>query len=708
MKIKVELESEDEDFTSESKENLEVVLKNCKREFNTDEKIFVKRIKLEPLQCDNDENIEINTYGNSTSTNYTNGSYIWSNSGYKSEIDCKKERIKEEICDTKYDIKSECKVVLRRLNIKVKTEDCEVVHLRDEYQDVKPVKNEFFTSDESFNRNETNVQIDEKQSKEYDIQQNSNREKHYKNIINKKKYIPSIRKCNQVQKMIKRKYSRVMPASVSKQKFTCDLCKQTFINKEILEAHLFFHIRKKRFHCTSCNEKFSWQFLLQRHMKKHKNENQVVMQSSSKYCKESNIQGKICQSDISDKCLRSKYRLETNKRKHIPHRCKICKKEFKFESYLRVHKVTHSKNRLFKCDICNKYYKTKRCLKKHYELHTDQYNYSCEICNKHFKTKRYLNHHKRVVHINDFIHCQICNKSFKSKLSLKQHSVTHSNEYKYSCDVCNKHFKTKSCLRKHEILHKDRIKYLCDICNASFNNKPAFLRHRLVEHEKMFVCKYCNKSFKTENMMTAHCKIHIQRCNVCNKEFKDKRCFISHQKSHFDIKPLVCEVCKKHFCSKKILLKHERIHLKKRYPCINCKISFETENKLKCHLKVCRLKIDWNQFPYQCGICKQTYNKKSSFMRHLITYNNKIHFCCDICKRKFTTEHEYQSHQELAHPTGGKHQCEICKRTFQSNYLLNFHMQRNTDLSVKNCDVCDKNFCSDRALKIHMRSHLLQ
>ncbi|XP_067118940.1 zinc finger protein 28-like isoform X2 [Centruroides vittatus] len=423
MEIKEELDTKDFDFTFEpSKENF--VLKDFKKELNTDDKKFCRRIKSEPLEYDHENDTQTNIYGKSIVTNNTHSFNIWSNSGYKSEEDCKKERIKKESWDTKYGIKSECKVVLRRLNIEVKTEDCKVVHLRDEYQDVKPVKNEFFTSDEIVNWNETNVQIQEgKQSKEHDIQHNSNREKRYKNNIKKTKYVPSFRKCNQVQKKIKRKYFRVMLASHSKQKFTCYFCKQTFINKEILKTHLFFHIGKKPFGCSTCDQKFSWQFILRRHMKEHNTENQIEIdnrevraKSPPKNRKKSNTGRKLPQCDICNKRLWSKYRLERHKKKHILHRCKICKKEFRFECRLKVHEETHRKDRPFKCDICSKCYKTKRCLKIHYKIHSDRHDYSCEICNKRFKTKRYLLHHK----------------------------VIHSNKFNYSCEVCKKRFKRNS------------------------------------------------------------------------------------------------------------------------------------------------------------------------------------------------------------------------------------------------------------------------
>ncbi|XP_023239211.1 zinc finger protein 883-like [Centruroides sculpturatus] len=656
---------------------------------------------------------------------------------------CKKEKIKEENCDIIHSIKSECKVVLKRLNFKVKAEDCNGAYLVDEYEDLKPVKNEFFTLDENFHRNELNIQIkQEDQTKQYDNLHNSNTEKRYKKNIKKTKYVASVRKCNQVQKKIKRKYIRIMLASHSKQKFTCDLCKQTFINKGILKAHLLFHIGKKPFRCLTCNQKFSWQFLLRRHVREHNTENQIEIdnrkvrtKSSPKNRKKSNTGRKRLQCDICNQRAWSKDRLERHMRKHIPHRCKICNKEFKFECRLRTHEEVHSENRPFKCDICNKCYKTKKCLKIHYEIHSERRDYSCEICNKRFKTKRSLAHHK-VIHSNEFNYsCEVCKKRFKRSADFKNHVDLHTNEYKYSCDICNKKFKIKRYLIRHQYYHIDRNKYVCDICKTGFKHKYLLVTHRFVKHEDMFVCKYCTAPFRTENMLKAHLKNHIEKCNVCNKEFKDKRCFILHQKSHYEVKPFlcetcnrgfrtkyllkchesyhnqdnyrhVCEVCEKGFDNKTNFLKHQLIHAEKPYPCINCKRKFETESELKYHLKFICTKIHPKQSPYQCNICKETYINAHDLERHLNTYNYEMHFCCDICRKKFTRKVEFESHRKTAHPSRGKHRCNICKKTFKSEDRLKRHVELITDTSVKKCDICNKKFCTNLARSVHVRSHL--
>ncbi|XP_023239227.1 zinc finger protein 431-like [Centruroides sculpturatus] len=703
MKIKVEPENECSEFIF-NRGDEKFLLKNYKKEFNTDTKTFCRRIKSEPLEH---KNIQVNTYENLILTNNTSDSNIWSNSYCNSEIDCKNKEIKKEKCDTKNDIKSECKVVLKRLNFKVKTEY--------EYEDLKPVKNEFFIPDRNSNRNDTSAQIKQEESEEYDSQQNSKIQKKNKSTANKTKFVPSIRKYNKIQGKIKRKYFRVTRSSHSKQNHKCDLCKQTFVNKRILQAHLYFHIGKKPFSCTTCNQKFSWQFLLRRHKKEHNTEKQseidhrkLRLPSSSNERKVS--KRKYFRCDISDKLLNTKGQLEKHNRTHQPvsHCCKICKKEFQSKSILKQHELTHSEERPFKCDICDKGFKKKGYLKMHRETHSDE-------CKQHS--------------------CHVCNKSFKTKHSLTLHKILHNKELKHSCQICNKYFKTKRYLRRHENTHKDKSdKNFCNIRKTSFKCKSSFDRHRIFQHQNMFRCGYCNKSFKTKNMLEAHKKIHIEKCNICKKEFSSKRSLNVHQRFHFDIKPFVCEVCnrrfvsiselkrhqsshnkdslrfvcdvcKKGFYDKSHLFRHRPAHQRKKHFCSHCKVRFKTESRLKLHMQFSCLEIHPKRLPYQCNICKRIYVSTSSFERHLLAYNNQIHFFCDVCKTKFTSKVKFQTHQKTAHHPGGNYKCEICNKTFRRKIDLNRHIKINTDSGVKKCDVCGKKFCSFISLKLHVKSH---
>ncbi|XP_023213048.1 zinc finger protein 90-like [Centruroides sculpturatus] len=436
-----------------------------------------------------------------------------------------------------------------------------------------PTRNDVFLLKE-------NIVEEEKQIQEYDIQQNSQEEKHFKYNIKRKKYVLYSENCNKIHQKIKRKYFKVMIASHSKQEFTCDLCKQTFTNKRILETHLFCHIGKKPFRCTTCHKKFSWRFLLQRHMKKHKTINQnkisyrnLHMRPSEDRVKPSSTKGRKAnikqKNDICNKRVRyGKGQLEIHKRTHRTHACKICGKEFKWKAVLLQHQASHSEDRPFKCVICNKSFKWKEHLKRHHVTHSDERNYVCQVCDKRFKTKGTLIAHK-IVHNDKFNYtCHICNKSFKRSGDLKVHIYIHSDEYKYSCDICNKHFKTKQYLPKHKLIHckKSNIKgenECCDICGK----RVLYGNGRLEIHKrthKTHACKICGKEFKWKAVLLKHEATHSEdrpfKCDICNKSYKRKEHLKSHHVTHTDERNYVCQVCNKRFKTKGTLIAHKIVH----------------------------------------------------------------------------------------------------------------------------------------------------
>ncbi|XP_067124366.1 oocyte zinc finger protein XlCOF6-like [Centruroides vittatus] len=590
MKIKQELETKHSDFTIErNEEKFEVDFKNFKREFNTDVKCY-KTIKSEPL--------EINIKGKPISTNNTNGSTIWSPFGYKIERDIKKEEVKEN-----YDVK-------------------------------RGVKSEF---------------EEEEQIQEHDIQLNSEKQKHLKYNIKTKKYIPSRRKCNKIHDKIKRKYFRVMFASHSKQELTCDLCKQTFRNKRILQTHLFCHIRKKPFRCTTCNKKFLWQFLLRRHMKEHKsgNENEISQRN-------------LCLQPSGD-------RVKSSPRNGKVHACKICGKEFKCEFKLLRHEATHSKDLPFKCDICNKGFKWKSqlniikklivknilsnaifvirvlngeaTLKYHEKTHSDERPFKCDICNKGFNLRGQLKSHQKT-HIEERpFKCDICNKGFKWRYQLKSHQKTHSEEQPFKCDICNKGFKWRGQLKSHQKTHSEERPFKCDICNKGFKWRYQLKSHQKTHSEEQpFKCDICNKGFKWRGQLKSHQKTHSEerpfKCDICNKGFKWRYQLKSHQKTHSEEQPFKCDICQ--------LKSHHKTHSEERpFKCDICNKSFKWRRQLKSHQKTHSEERPFNhqkthseERPFNAIFVIRVLNEEQ-LKTHQKTHSEERPFKCDICNKGF-------------------------------------------------------------------------
>ncbi|XP_023241072.1 zinc finger protein 714-like isoform X1 [Centruroides sculpturatus] len=391
----------------------------------------------------------------------TQSSNIWNNFRGDNSIDCEKEEVIKKY-DIKNVIKSECRVVLKKLNITLKTGNYEI-YLPEENVLLKVMRrNSSIIPQERFNRNGMKIQMNkDEQNEKHVIHHNRKRPKRYQFKSNRKRSISSITKINKIRSSIKNKYLNVLWASHPKEYFTCNLCLKTFANYKVLRTHLFFHIGNKRFHCSTCHQMFPWIFLLRRHMREHayehhiEHDNRIVrMKSSSKYLLNPLIRWNPFHCDICDKSVLTISRVKMRDRTHLAHICKLCKKEFKWESQLKIHLATHSEDRPYKCDICSKCFKSKASVINHKVAHNYDRNYICQLCDRGFKTQGALKSHSEIHNVEYKYICKICKKSFKTQVSLKSHLEIHNVEYKYMCPICNKRFKTKNCLSVHKSIHR--------------------------------------------------------------------------------------------------------------------------------------------------------------------------------------------------------------------------------------------------------------
>lgn len=97
--------------------------------------------------------------------------------------------------------------------------------------------------------------------------------------------------------------------------------------------------------------------------------------------------------------------------------------------------------------------------------------------------------------------------------------------------------------------NKDMLQYKCDKCELPFINKIWFLRHMAKHDPERFICNYCPKSFKSEDVLAEHTFYHFGRknfvCNICNKMFSDRRNLNSHKISRHVYNLLPSPKCSK-------------------------------------------------------------------------------------------------------------------------------------------------------------------
>ena len=102
------------------------------------------------------------------------------------------------------------------------------------------------------------------------------------------------------------------------------------------------------------------------------------------------------------------------------HKCDICFKEFRFSSYLRLHRKLHTREKPYQCAVCHKLFTTAFCLTSHMKTHTDAKPYQCNICYKKFVRLSTLTGHKTA---HSPFQCHLCGSRLTTKRRLNGHML---------------------------------------------------------------------------------------------------------------------------------------------------------------------------------------------------------------------------------------------------------------------------------------------
>ncbi|KAF5280817.1 hypothetical protein FQA39_LY17964 [Lamprigera yunnana] len=276
------------------------------------------------------------------------------------------------------------------------------------------------------------------------------------------------------------------------------------------------------------------------------------------------------------------------------YKCDICSKEFHKKRLLRVHRKTHSEERLFKCDICLKYFKTKATLSYHTKIHTNVCLYQCAICPKVFRMKSSLEKHKCQHSSKYNVFCSMCKNGFYSRQELTEHVFKVHNSKLHKCKICGKPYVQKYYLNKHMLSHtvdyqlvKD---YKCTTCGKAYFSKASLNKHIQLHNSEKWMCDICGKAVTSKCSLQEHLSLHQGlkpfKCTMCDKGFVKNSNLKVHFRSHTGIKPYRCETCGKCFTQRSSLVIHIRHHTgEKPYKCSLCNNCFVSRSILNIHKK---------------------------------------------------------------------------------------------------------------------------
>lgn len=205
-------------------------------------------------------------------------------------------------------------------------------------------------------------------------------------------------------------------------KYVCYVCKQHYIDKELLESHIQVHLKNGApYKCKKCNKNINHISNFKRHIRVHTGE-------------------KL-------------------------HECGICMLSFNTSWQLKIHQERAHQNinryslkrKKFVCDKCEKSFYDNGHLHEHLKFHGVR-EFDCQDCGKSYFTKSGLNRHVSAIHKLEKKHkCDLCDKRFGRNWDLKVHMIQHGRNHNVKahvvCDICNKIFSCQSKFKQHLKVH---------------------------------------------------------------------------------------------------------------------------------------------------------------------------------------------------------------------------------------------------------------
>lgn len=293
---------------------------------------------------------------------------------------------------------------------------------------------------------------------------------------------------------------------------------------------------------------------------------------------------------------------------------------------------------------------------KNMKLRSEQIK--CKLCEKIFSLKKFYHYHLKRHQLKNKYLCEICGRRYTNLNTFKMHFKTHKKIRlipkltAFVCKLCNKTFRTNSNLKEHNNYCSGLLPFSCkhSNCDKKFPTITKLKNHVKLKHDKKFssICSICNIGFVKTSSYKAHMISHSTEkkynCTKCDKSYKTLSNLNFHMKYHNEKLPFTCNICNKGFMRKEYLEAHVNVHNGiKNFVCQVCDKKFVSQKNLDSHLKY----HDGSVKTKTCGICGKVLT--SGFEEHMRTHNNLKEFDCKECKKKFNTKGAFLKHRKSKH-----------------------------------------------------------
>lgn len=331
--------------------------------------------------------------------------------------------------------------------------------------------------------------------------------------------------------------------------------------------------------------------------------------------------------------------------------------------------------------------------------------------------------------INTIDHLQFKLDNCKREFYTKFENSTKKDSFKFPiqnnnkklktirCKLCRKVFSLKRFYQYHLKRHQLHNRYLCEICGQRFTKLSVFKVHfkthkttPFIPKLTAFVCKLCNKTFRTNSNLKEHnnycagLQPFICKHTNCDKKFPTKTKLKNHVKLKHDKKfSSICSICNIGFVKTSSYKAHMTSHsTEKKYNCTKCDKSYKTLSNLNFHMKYHNEKL-----PFNCDICGKGFMRKEYLEAHVNAHNGVKNFVCQVCDKKFVSQKNLDSHAKYHDGTVKRKTCGICGKVLTTGFEE--HMRTHNNLKEFDCKVCNKKFNTKGALMKHMKNkHLKQ
>nr|CAD7392061.1 unnamed protein product [Timema cristinae] len=497
---------------------------------------------------------------------------------------------------------------------------------------------------------------------------------------------------------------------------TCHLCLifLTDVTDAFLHTLLFHCEKLDEFLCSLCDERFTGGTELTNHFfadhdckvtgyEYSGNEIRLIF-----YCYE-------CLQQFSTETALNKHKC-SNKSYFIGKTCKICDITFKYKNQLKFHMQSHIKGfDILSCKLCNITFTDENVAYDHSRFSHRGALIICSICGSHFNGRGAFNVHQRFHQNTRKFKCEVCSKSFFDKQTLKEHSVVHMDTKPFQCHICGKYLAKAYRLKKHLEVHKFRKVdpqevYNCSSCHEVFPSQDKAAHHLQVDHAdqnedalvfdmevviRVLRCEYCDRCFSSSSVLNSHRTTHtgdlVYRCNICTTAFATFSRLATHK------------LCHAEFSNTWSLSYHRKSHLKtghcvekkripdenKAFECNLCKKRFITEHGLYIHIRS-RHPSD-TQTSYQCDACGKVFSREISLELHKKVHEGRKEYSCTLCERSFVHKSSLITHLKI-HKGIYPHACKYCDKRFRQLGECDDHQRKHTGERPFVCEVCGKAF----------------